>query len=144
MIVDDCKKTRILLRKHCWATSNGYGIASTKKWHNLFFNYEDGLIPDHINNKRFDNRMENIRIVTQGENNKNKTKYKNNTSGKQGLSRWTEKRSTNHYWKVQIMDNNSKLIAKLFSIKKLGDSEAKRQAIEYRKQLEILYGYIGD
>ena len=73
----------------------------------------------------------------------NKTKYSNNTSGKQGICRYTHK-SGMQYWKVQIKDNNGKMKAKLFSIKKLGDTEAKRQAIAHRIAWEQQYGYIGD
>jgi hypothetical protein len=149
IIADDCNKTRKLLKKHCWYTHNcGYAQTSvdktTKKWHQLFFNYEDGLVSDHINNKKFDNRIDNIRIVTVTENNRNKTISSNNTSGKQGVYYFIHKPRGLHYWKVVITDNTNKKIDKYFSISKLGDDEAKRQAIEYRKDLEILYGYIGD
>jgi len=148
MIAEDCQKTRILLRNHCWSSDRGYAKTKTnrltKKWHQLFFNYEDGLVADHINNKRFDNRIDNIRIVTYRENNLNKTKYANNMSGKQGVCHVTNKKTGRDYWKVTIVDNDSKSIQKVFSIKKLGDDEAKRQAIECRKQLEVQYGYIGD
>jgi len=149
MIAEDCNKTRKLLKIHCWRTHNG-GYArtnvdkSTKLWHQLFFNYEDGLVSDHINNKKFDNRIDNIRIVTVTENNRNTTINSNNTSGKQGVRLFIDKKTTLHYWRVDITDNNNKRIAKIFSVKKLGTDEAKRQAIECRKQLEIQYGYIGD
>jgi hypothetical protein len=79
--------------------------------------------------------------VTQSENLRNKTKYSNNTSGKQGICLCTKKGY--RYWKVQIKDNG-KRIEKTFSVQNLGDEEAKRQAIEHRKQLEIQLGYIGD
>ena len=148
MIAEDCQKTRVLLRKHCWSVNDGYASTnvnkSTKQWHQLFFNYEAGLVADHINNRRYDNRIDNIRIVTPGDNNRNRTKRSDNTSGKQGVGRETDKRVNLHYWKVQIQDNTGKTISKRFSIKKLGDAEAKRQAIEYRRQLEVQYGYIGD
>jgi hypothetical protein len=149
IIGEDCNKTRKLLKKHCWHTHNcGYAQThvdkTTKYWHQLFFNYEDGLVSDHINNKRFDNRIENIRIVTTIENNRNKTISSNNTSGKQGVLNYIDKPSGLYYWKVDIRDNNGKNIQKTFSVKKLGDAEAKRQAIEHRKKLEIQYGYIGD
>jgi hypothetical protein len=150
MIAEDCQKTRKLLKKHCWSTST-YGYvctrvdkSTTKLWHQLLFKYEDGLMADHINNKRFDNRMDNIRIVTASENSRNRTINSNNTSGKQGVLYFIDKRNGLHYWRVKITDNNGKNIQKQFSIKKLGNEEAKRQAIEYRKQLEIQYGYIGD
>jgi len=149
MIAEDCQKTRKLLKKYCWHTGI-YGYAqtsvdkSTKYWHQLFFNYEGGLVADHINNKRFDNRIDNIRIVTLRENSRNTTINSNNASGKQGVYYYTDKKTGCHYWKVIITDNNGKSISKYFSIKKLGNEEAKRQAIEHRKQLEIQFGYIGD
>jgi hypothetical protein len=148
IIAEDCQKTRKLLRNHCWRKSkDGYARTdvdkSTKFWHQLFFKYEVGLMADHINNKSFDNRFENIRIVTASENNRNRTIHSNNTSGKQGVS-YRTKISGSNYWRVQIRDNNQKEIEKNFSIKKLGNAEAKRQAIECRKQLEIQLGYIGD
>ena len=43
-----------------------------------------------------------------------------------------------------IIDNTNKQIKKYFSIAKLGDDEAQRQATEKRKELEITYGKIGD
>jgi len=148
MIAEDCQKTRILLRNHCWSSDRGYARTKTnrltKKWHQLFFSYEDGLVSDHINNKRYDNRIDNIRIVTYRDNNRNSTKHKNSSSGKQGVSRFIQNNRNSHYWRVMIKDNDNKLIQKVFSIKKLGDAEAKRQAIECRKQLEVQYGYIGD
>ena len=149
MIAEDCQKTRKLLKKYCWRTSQrGYARTnvgkSTKQWHQLYFNYEDGLVADHINNKKIDNRIDNIRIVLASENNQNRTVRSNNTSGKQGVSYYINKRTTLHYWRVKITDNNKKRIYKLFSVKNLGENEAKRQAIEYRKKLEIQYGYIGD
>jgi hypothetical protein len=149
MIAEDCQKTRKLLKKYCWHTcSSGYAQTnvdkSMKYWHKLYFNYEDGLMADHINNKRFDNRLDNIRIVTASENSRNKTISSNNTSGKQGICQYTNKKTGLHYWIVEIRDNNHKRISKCFSVRKLGNEEAKRQAIECRKHLEIQYGYIGD
>jgi hypothetical protein len=149
MIAEDCQKTRKLLKKHCWYTgTDGYACTnvdkSTELWHQLFYNYEFGLVADHINNKTFDNRHDNIRIVSLSENSRNRTINSNNTSGKQGIFQFLDKRNGYHYWKVEIRDNNNKRIQKYFSVKKLGDAEAKRQAIEIRKQLEIQYGYIGD
>ena len=98
MVAEDCKKSRVLLRTYCWSTcSNGYAQtrvnrSSTKSWHQIFFNYEDGLVADHINHKRFDNRMDNIRIVTPEENRRNLTITSRNTSGKLGVCRYTNKK----------------------------------------------------
>ena len=147
-VAEDCRKTRVLLRKYCWCSDRGYAKTrvnkSSKNWHKLYFNYEAGLVADHINNNKFDNRIDNIRIVTPRDNSRNLTKHSNNTSGKQGVSRWTQKKTGLHYWRVRIVNNDCKRITKRFSIKKLGDAEAKRQAIEDRKRLELQFGYIGD
>lgn len=148
MIAEDCRTTRKLLRNHCWCISHGYAMTNvgkiSKYWHQKFLNYEQGLVCDHINRHRFDNRAENLRVITYQQNSRNMTKRLDNTSGKQGVSRWTHKQTGLSYWRVKIKDNNSKLIAKLFSIKNLGDAEAKRQAIAKRIELEELYGYDGE
>jgi hypothetical protein len=149
MIIDDCRKSRKMLIKHTWYYGNhGYAMTNIdntrKSYHQCSLNYEKPNVADHINNKRFDNRFDNLRIVTPKENSRNTTKQINNTSGKQGVCHFTDKRRVLHYWKAYIKDNNSKRIEKYFSIKKLGDAEAFRQAVEKRKELEILYGYIGD
>jgi hypothetical protein len=127
IVAEDCQKTRVLLRNHCWCSGKGYANTrvdkSKKKWHQLFFHYEAGLVADHINNKRFDNRIDNIRIVTARDNNMNRTKRSDNTSGKQGVSHWTNTKTGLHYWKVRIVNNDCKRIAKLFSIKRLGTIE---------------------
>jgi len=49
-------------------------------------NPDKKLYIDHINRNRIDNRIENLRWATFMENNNNKGKNKNNTSGQQGLS----------------------------------------------------------
>jgi hypothetical protein len=124
-ILEDCNKTRKLLKTYCWRYHpNGYAQThinkkSNKTYHQLFLNYEQGLVADHINNKKFDNRIENLRIVTYKDNSRNTTKHTNNTSGKQGVSKHTKNGLT--YWYVQIYDNNNKRIQKLFSIKKFGN-----------------------
>jgi len=110
MIAEDCQKTRKLLRKHCWHVDNdGYAKTNVDKslkcWHQLFYKYEDGLMADHINNKRFDNRHDNIRIVTASENSRNRSINSNNTSGKQGVYHHTDKKTNLHYWKVHTKKN---------------------------------------
>jgi len=149
VILDDCRKTRVLLKKYCWNFDDrGYAQThvnkTTKKFHQLFLNYDEDLVADHINKKRFDNRLNNLRIVTPQENSRNRTKQTNNTSGKQGVSLYTNKKTNIQYWVARISNNNGERIFKSFSIKKLGNDEAKRQAIAYRKQLELQFGYLGD
>jgi len=134
--------------QYCQVILNLKSKSQTHKVHRLvafaFCDKQNGRdVVDHIDRNPQNNHISNLRWVTAVENHHNRKKSKNNTSGKQGVSHWITK-GNNHYWKAQIRDNNSKVITKSFSIKKLGDAEAKRQAIEYRKQLEVQYGYIGD
>ena len=144
MIAEDCRKTRELLRLYCWHSINGYVKTYSMYWHQAVLNYEHGLVADHINHNRFDNRMNNLRIVTPRENQRNKHISKANTSGKQGLCLWTNIKNGRKYWKVQIKNNNCDCIAKYFSIDRHGIDHAKEMAIESRRELEAQYGYIGD
>jgi hypothetical protein len=54
-------------------TNNGHGI----RMHRLIANTPKGMVTDHKNNNRLDNRLSNLRIVTQKENSNNR----NNTRG---------------------------------------------------------------
>jgi len=149
MVCSDDDTTRRLLRMHFWNFHpDGYAITNikrggrrtTERFHRLVIEAQDNS--DHINRNTFDNRATNLRDVTSRQNNRNKTKYKNNKSGKQGIDRFVMGGLS--YWRVRIYDNNGKQIQKHFSIAKLGEEVAKEKAIQKRKELEQLYGYIGD
>lgn len=66
----------------------GYRIFQMKRdrWkiHRLVWLYHYGVMPtlgiDHINQVRYDNRIENLRECTQSQNNMNRKKYLDNTS----------------------------------------------------------------
>jgi hypothetical protein len=47
----------------------------------------DGMFIDHINGDQYDNRMENLRLATNSQNNWNQRTRKDNTSGYKGVSR---------------------------------------------------------
>jgi hypothetical protein len=150
MICEDCKTTRRLLRLNCWryGTKDSYGRTSfkngTKDWHQLYLNYKKERVADHLNNRRFDNRHENLRVTTPRENNRNRSKNATNTSGKQGVHKWTQKKTNCTYWRSRIVNDIGKRVMKCFSIQKSGYDEAKRLAIEWRIQKEQEFGYIGD
>src|SRR5688500_5130193 len=55
--------------------------------HRVVMGAPDGLVVDHINGNRLDNRRRNLRICTQGENSLNRRKASNNTSGYIGVVR---------------------------------------------------------
>lgn len=56
--------------------------------HRLIFLWHRGFLPrglDHRNREQFDNRIENLRPATQGENCRNTKLYKNNKTGFKGV-----------------------------------------------------------
>jgi len=72
--------------------------------HALVYLMHHGYIPskiDHINGIHDDNRIENLRAVTRSENQYNKGKCRNNTSGHRGVS-WHGKSKA---WNVRVMKN---------------------------------------
>lgn len=74
--------------------------------HRFIMRLEDPrLIVDHINGDTMDNRKENLKIITRGENNKNQRKHINNTSGYTGVT--YEKQSGLYVSAIQL--HNKKL-----------------------------------
>jgi hypothetical protein len=97
-------------------------------------NPEDKPCIDHINHNRQDNCLSNLKWVTYGENNRNKTiRYDNNT-GHRGVSYIEEK-----YYVVNYSNLEGRNIRRKFSVKKYGAEEALKKAIEIRKKAEKLY-----
>jgi len=149
-LLPDNPKAIRLMRRHTWCrTVGGYLATRTnntiKYWHQLYLDYQRPNVADHINKRRYDNRKENLKITTYGGpggNNRNLSKRSDNTSGKQGVSHCT--RGNRRYWRADIKDNTGKQISKLFSIAKLGDEDAKHEAIAKRIEWEELFGYSGD
>lgn len=68
-------------------------------YHNLKLKQTD--VVDHINRNRLDNRIKNLRLVTQKENTQNVSKQKNTSSKYKGVS--LHKQSNK--WTAQIMHN---------------------------------------
>tara|TARA_R110002020_G_scaffold474464_2_gene705997 strand:- start:197 stop:709 length:513 start_codon:yes stop_codon:yes gene_type:complete len=101
--------------------------------HRLAFLYMTGVFPeshtDHINGVRDDNRFENLRSVTQAENNKNRRKNKDNKSGFTGVS-WDKASSK---WKAQIRYSGQKI--------HLGYFDDLEDAVIAREAGNIKYGY---
>ena len=90
-------------------TSTGYSRINVngKIWyaHRLAWLYMTGEMPinqvDHINSNRYDNRLVNLRLATHEENQKNRIKSKNNTSGYKGVT-WDVNRNK---WMARAMVN---------------------------------------
>ena len=67
-------------------------------WEMHYGEIPEGMEIDHINHNRLDNRIENLRLVTKEENQRNKSKYNNNKSGYPGID-WIELKKS---WRVRI------------------------------------------
>lgn len=93
------------------------------------------LMVDHINQDSCDNRLSNLRDVTQAENQKNQALSKANKSGFAGvIERKGTKGST---WKAQI----NKMVNGVSTNIYLGSFKTKEKAIAVRKAAEKELGY---
>ena len=67
-------------------SNKGYARSGKDKFlHRLIMNAPDGMDVDHINGNPLDNRKSNLRICSRSQNQMNKGKYKNNTTGFKGV-----------------------------------------------------------
>lgn len=74
-----------LIKDYCWNIHHGYVSSNAgdknKLMHRLITCCPEGMVVDHINRNRSDNRRSNLRICTINENGKNQSKRSCNKSG---------------------------------------------------------------
>ena len=103
--------------------------------HHLVWMYHHGKLPilhiDHEDHDEQNNRITNLREVTQGDNNKNQSKRKDNSTGVTGV--WIESRRKTTKYVAEIMVNKVK--------KHLGTFDTLDAAKLARQDAEILYGF---
>lgn len=127
--LDDYEK----IKPYCWSVSSNGGVftsmnSKTVGLHRFVMNLTDSnYVVDHINHDRTDNRKQNLRIVTQRDNMKNRSISKNNRTGRTGV-RYVEKLKK---YRVEIRIDGKKINGGLFS-----DFES---AVKKREELEIKY-----
>jgi hypothetical protein len=116
-----------------WITDKGYVeicIAGKRlKAHRWAWFYVYGELPkqiDHINCNKTDNRLCNLRIVTNKQNHENRGAQKNNTSGFKGVTHFENK------WRSQIMHNRKNYYIGLFDT-------AEEAHIAYKKKANELF-----
>lgn len=118
-----------------WINERGYRYISFRgkdyKAHRLVWMYNYGQFPnegiDHVNHVKDDNRIDNLRDVSQRENCMNKSIYLNNKSGHAGVSFRYKK------WRARINVNKKEI--------SLGVFNKKEDAVKARKEAEIKYGF---
>jgi hypothetical protein len=129
----------------------GYALLTiNKKSYNLnrivyqvvYGNLTPDFVVDHINRDKTDNRIENLRAVTQKHNSRNCKKFTNNTTGVNGVhlnvnrcvkadgTVYEQPRYTAHWY-----DSTGVKHQKSFSFSKYGKEEAFRLACEYRVKM---------
>lgn len=116
------------------------------KCHRIVWYLFNGDIPegkhiDHINGKRSDNSIENLRVVEPKFNFRNRSKSKNNTTGISGVSYhegFTRKGTPFSKFYVHIDFDNGERKQRSFSIQKYGYDNALKLASDWREEMLIL------
>jgi hypothetical protein len=128
----------MLASKYSWRASPGgyrhYMVQSRgRRFHNILC--PQWPVVDHINRDGLDNRKRNLRDGS-SVNTFNKRIYKNNTTGKTGLSNVIV--AGIEQWRIRWYDDEGVFHVKSFSTKKYGHDQAKKMAIEYGKNNDKL------
>lgn len=115
-----------------WTVSHGYARRCTSDktlMHRFILKAPRGMVVDHINHNTLDNRRENLRVCTRGENQRNMMIGKHNKSGFKGVH--FDKRTKR--WVAQIFFNNK--------IKYLGRFNSPQDAAQaYDKSALLIHG----
>lgn len=128
------KEFKHLLKEWSFCDNGGgYAVAciNGKKTylHHLIIGKKEGLVIDHVNGDKLDNRAKNLRHVSQRENCLNRKLNKNNTSGHKGV----------------LFDSRiNKWCARISPYGKyihLGSFTSLEGALRSRKEAEIAYGW---
>lgn len=123
--------------KWTYDSTNGYAyrrehLPSTRKdqkskkiyLHRLINKTPDGMLTDHLNRDKLDNRKINLRTVNRSQSQSNRGLHSNNKSGYFGVS-WSER---DKVWTAELSFNKKRILRKSF--KKLDDAIKARQRAE--------------
>jgi hypothetical protein len=95
-----------------------------------------GLTIDHVNGVRSDNRIENLRLVDNYINQRNRSKNSNNSTGHTGISFSSREQPSGMYSKFTASYyGGKKHTSKTFSIQKYGEDVALKMAIAWRTKM---------
>jgi hypothetical protein len=121
-----------------WKWRDSHGYAARSQWspfrksitmHALIMNTPPGMVTDHINGNKLDNRRENLRVCSRSENNKNRSKNSHSSSRYKGVC-WIKRIKK---WRAQIKHNNRTIHIGLYD----KDDDAARA---YDKSAKELFG----
>jgi len=108
-----------------YATGHNPETNQTVLLHNHLITRKKGLVVDHINRNKMDNRKENLRLVTYSENMMNRFLDKRNTSGATGVY-WYKNRKR---WVAEMRYEKQRFYC--------GSSEDFTEAVKMRQEKEI-------
>lgn len=130
-----------LIKEYSWHYSDGYVVAHAidgsgkiVRLHNFVMGETGNNVVDHIvhpktNENKYDNRKQNLRVITQGQNCMNRHLRSNNTSGVTGVN-WCKQKNK---WQAKITINNKQIHLGFF------DEDQLEDAIKVRKNAEDKY-----
>lgn len=100
----------------------------------LIFNdtIEDSLVIDHIDNNPSNNKISNLRLISQSENCRSRSKTPNSKTGVVGVQLVVNKAGNEYFQSSYVEDGKAK--TKLFSVKKLGRDVAFELAKKFREE----------
>jgi hypothetical protein len=133
-LIDEEDYVKVGPYKWCYSSSNGYavsrrrvdGVKEVLLMHRLVHDTPKGLITDHINHDKLDNRRENLRTCTRHENNRNMPLRSNNKSGYKGVY-WHAARGK---WQANIRHCGEEFYLGLFTDKHEAAEAYNRKAVE--------------
>jgi hypothetical protein len=126
-----------------WRYSHGYAIRHPSramgKRKNIFMHREimqtpQNMATDHINLDTLDNRRSNLRVCTHGQNQANRGKLSNNTSGYKGVS-WHK---SSRKWAANIRYMDKQIYLGKYTNKEDAAQAYDRAALKYYGEFAIL------
>ncbi len=129
------KSNRVAGKKAGYTSDSGYRVISVDNFkyreHTLIWIWYYGYMPkqqiDHIDHDKLNNSIDNLRLVSAKENNKNRPKQSNNSSGCVGVS-WHKRASK---WQAYVKNDGLVIFLGYF----ISKDEAKHASLSARRQL---------